>query len=135
MSEAVLQTAMPSVLVIEDNVFMSRLYRSLFASLSCRLLQASSVAEAMILLEEPSLALLIVDLRLPDGSGLAVIEAVRARPALREIPIVVISTRPRSAAEADVLRAGANHFLAKPVDVDELRMLAARLLSTASVIA
>ena len=66
---------------------------------------------------EPLPDLVILDLNLPRLSGHEVLAAMRADPALRRIPVAVLTT---SAAEADVVRTyelGANCYLTKPVDV------------------
>ncbi|MCW2777133.1 MAG: response regulator, receiver [Frankiales bacterium] len=63
--------------------------------------------------------LLILDLNLPRMTGHEVLAAMRADPALKRIPVAVLTT---SAAEADVVRTydlGANCFLTKPVDVEQ----------------
>ena len=63
--------------------------------------------------------LIILDLNLPRMSGHEVLAALRSEPALKRIPVAVLTT---SAAEADVARTydlGANCFLTKPVDVDQ----------------
>jgi CheY-like chemotaxis protein len=61
----------------------------------------------------------ILDLNLPKRSGHEVLADLKSDPALRRIPIAVLTT---SAAEADVLRSydlGANCYLTKPVDVEQ----------------
>jgi CheY-like chemotaxis protein len=63
--------------------------------------------------------LVILDLNLPRLSGHEVLAQMRADPALRRVPVAVLTT---SGAEADVARTydlGANCFLTKPVDVDQ----------------
>lgn len=63
--------------------------------------------------------LVILDLNLPRMSGHEVLAELRADPALKRIPVAVLTT---SAAEADVARTydlGANCFLTKPVDVKQ----------------
>lgn len=73
----------------------------------------------------PVLALL--DLRLPRRSGLEVLERVRARPGLRRLPIVVLTS---GADPADVARAydlGANSLLLKPMGSEALQKMVAEL--------
>lgn len=64
-------------------------------------------------------ALVLVDLNMPVMGGLAFLEAVKADPALRSLPVIILTS---SDSEDDVLRAfagGAASYLRKPVDVDE----------------
>ena len=64
---------------------------------------------------------ILLDLRLPDGSGFDVLRAVREHPQYRSTPVVVLTT---SAHSPDVERAyalGANSYLVKPVDYGEFQ--------------
>ena len=63
--------------------------------------------------------LILLDLNLPRMDGREVLEAVKADPALRLIPVVVLTS---SAAEQDIVRAydlHANCYVSKPVDLDQ----------------
>ena len=63
-------------------------------------------------------AVVLLDLKLPKVTGLEVLQAVRARPALRSIPIVMLTS---SQEEADVLKSyelGVNAYVVKPVAFD-----------------
>jgi DNA-binding response OmpR family regulator len=63
--------------------------------------------------------LIILDLGLPGGDGLVVMQWLKAIPALALIPIIVISARDIRANQHHVLKAGAKAFLQKPVDNSE----------------
>ena len=63
--------------------------------------------------------LIILDLGLPGGDGLVVIQWIKAIPALALIPIIVVSARDIRANQHRVLEAGAKAFLQKPVDNSE----------------
>jgi DNA-binding response OmpR family regulator len=119
------------VLTVEDNPFFAQIYRSVLAKLGCRLVQVGAVAEAVRALDEIRPELVMVDIRLPDGSGLAVIQAVRAREELALVPIVAVTTRTNPETERMVREAGATDFLAKPINLEDLRVLALRHLASA----
>jgi DNA-binding response OmpR family regulator len=63
--------------------------------------------------------LIILDLGLPGGDGLVVMQWLKAIPALALIPIIVVSARDSRANQHRVLQAGAQAFLQKPVDNSE----------------
>jgi DNA-binding response OmpR family regulator len=63
--------------------------------------------------------LIILDLGLPGGDGLVVMQWLKAIPALALIPIIVVSARDIRANQHRVLKAGAKAFLQKPVDNSE----------------
>lgn len=69
---------MPRVLLVEDDLFTARCLRRLLAARGvCHVLHATTVAEALRLLDPPP-SWVILDLQLPDGSGLVVLEAIRS---------------------------------------------------------
>ena len=117
-------TDAPSILVVDDDdVFRQRLARALrergyevHEAADC----AAAVARAS--LESPELVLL--DLRLPDGSGLEVVRALRAIDPLTRI--VVLTSYGSIATALDAVRLGAVHYLTKPADVEDILAAFAR---------
>jgi two-component system cell cycle response regulator len=69
---------------------------------------------AIALRDQPDLILL--DLMLPDMSGLDVLARLRAEPSLRHVPVVMFSASQDQTARAAAFRAGADEFLSKPID-------------------
>jgi DNA-binding response OmpR family regulator len=63
--------------------------------------------------------LIILDLSLPGGDGLVVMQSLRAIPAFDLMPIIIVSARDVRANQARVLKAGAKAYLQKPVDDSE----------------
>ena len=109
-----------TILIVDDNadtrlILNARLkanhYHTVFAADA---LQAMSVA----LKEKPDAILL--DLGLPGGNGLVVLQRLKANTALSAIPVIIVTAEDPSVAEARVIQAGANAFLQKPVDQDKL---------------
>ncbi|MDB5659499.1 MAG: response regulator receiver modulated diguanylate cyclase [Cypionkella sp.] len=70
--------------------------------------------------------LILLDLTLPDMSGLRVLEALRAEPLLRHVPVVMVSANQDAAARCAAFRSGADEFLQKPL---EDQVLLARIRS------
>src|SRR5262249_45760813 len=64
--------------------------------------------------------LILLDLGLPGGGGLNLMQRLQSIPQLAVIPVIVISARERTAIERDVLTAGAVPFFTKPVDQAQL---------------
>jgi CheY-like chemotaxis protein len=123
----------PTILLVEDNAADLRLAQEVLkeTQLPHDLLVARDGEEAMQILKRqgnhtaaarPDLVLL--DLNLPRKHGREVLAEVKADPALRSIPVLILST---SRAERDVRAcydAHANCFLTKPVSIDEFGRLA-----------
>jgi CheY-like chemotaxis protein len=126
-------TALPTsrpveILLVEDNPGDVRLTREALKEGKIRnnLNVASDGVEAMRYLrregehaEATRPDLILLDLNLPKMDGREVLQAVKADPALRQIPVVVLTS---SAAEQDIVRAydlHANCYVSKPVDLDQ----------------
>jgi two-component system response regulator RegA len=105
------------LLVDDDEVFRQRLARA-FRDRGWEVREAADLDAALAAAEEETPEHVVVDLRLPDGSGL---EAVRRLKALDETTSIVVLTGYGSIATGlDALRLGAAHYLTKPADVDEV---------------
>ena len=114
------KTGKKTILIVDDNadtrlVLSARLkahqYHTVFAADA---LQAMSVA----LRERPDAILL--DLGLPGGNGLMVLERFKANIALGDIPVIIVTADDPLTAEARAIEAGAVAFLQKPVEHDKL---------------
>ena len=108
------------ILIVDDNtdtrlILSARLkanhYHTIFAADA---LQAMSMA----LREHPDAILL--DLGLPGGNGLVVLQRLKANTSLSAIPVIIVTAEDPQMAEARVMEAGAAAFLQKPVDQDKL---------------
>lgn len=87
------------------------------------LVEANSLAEARAVLaadDARSVDAVVVDRRLADGDGLDLVRDIRRTFATSRTPIVLITAGYDEADRAAVLRAGADRYLAKPIDPDEL---------------
>jgi CheY-like chemotaxis protein len=72
----------------------------------------------------PMPVLVLLDLKLPRRSGLDVLRWLRAEPALRRLPVVVLTSSRESADVGKAYDCGANSYLVKPVSPDQTRQLA-----------
>ena len=105
------------LLLVEDNI---RLQRLLSASLRCedyRVDVASSVADYQAVARDVRYDLFIIDLALPDGDGVTIIDDIRARD---QAPILVITARATVADRVSGLDHGADDYLVKPFHTAEL---------------
>ena len=115
----------PSLLLVDDDeVFLNRLARAM-EKRGFVPLRANSVAEARLALAQQAPAYAVVDLRLEDGNGLDIVEALRdARPDAR---IIVLTGYGAIATAVAAVKMGATDYLSKPADAEEItRALLAR---------
>lgn len=85
---------------------------------------ASAVRRAV----EQSVDLAVVERELPVASGMEVLRALRSQPETRGLPVVMLSEEADRDQRVEALRAGADDFLAKPCDLEELSLRIDRLL-------
>jgi CheY-like chemotaxis protein len=129
------EAATAEALVVEDDADARRLVAVCLRRLGLRVMEAATGAEAGELLDRSVPDVICLDLRLPDGSGLALCERIRSTARLRDVPVVVISalTQPADLVKAEV--AGANGYLTKPFRVQALAESIREVLALSSVAA
>ena len=106
------------VLVVEDNPGVAQVLRGLLEGDGYRVEAAVSLADATRKIRDADLTLL--DVVLPDGNGLDLCRLVRATPEIARHPIILLSARGSASDRARGLKAGADDYLAKPFDAEEL---------------
>jgi CheY-like chemotaxis protein len=120
--------ASPTILICDDEPSLRELMRVSLGD-GYSFAEAADVAEAIELANEVRPDLVLLDVMMPGGSGLTVLEHLRNEPALRQTPVVVISAFTADRDHLAAYDAGANGFLKKPFDPDELESLVQKLLA------
>lgn len=105
------------LLVDDDEVFLNRLARAM-EKRGFQVVCAGSVSAARDILKDNAPAHAVVDLRLEDGSGLDVVDALRE--AREDARIVVLTGYGAIATAVAAVKMGATDYLAKPADADEV---------------
>ena len=110
-----------SVLYIEDNPSNVRLVEKIFGlSSDLGLSVARQGSGGVELARELHPDLILLDLHLPDMPGEQVLAAIRGDPEIAETPVVIVSADASPVQTKRLLAAGANGYLTKPFDVDQL---------------
>ncbi len=111
---------MARVLVIEDDAAINDVVTTRLARDGHAVTQAFSGSEARLLLSGPDVAfdIVVCDLMLPGATGEELLGLIRAQDA--SLPVVVISARATPADRIGLLDLGADDYLVKPFDLDEL---------------
>lgn len=113
------------VLIVEDETQIRHFLRLALEAEGCQVLEAGSLDEGLARAAQGHLALVILDLGLPDGDG---IEFIRAYRGWSDGPVLILSARTGERQKIDALDAGADDYLAKPFDIGELRARVRALL-------
>ncbi|MBV9201192.1 MAG: response regulator, partial [Alphaproteobacteria bacterium] len=110
-----------TVLLVDDDA------RNIFALSSAlerrgmNVLTATTGSEAIALVEAtPGLALVLMDIMMPEMDGYQTVQVIRADPAFRRLPIIALTAKAMKGDREKCLEAGASDYLAKPVDTDQL---------------
>lgn len=115
------------ILLVEDDDTNRKLVRIVLGD-GYRISEAVSVEQALDLLQHEKPDLLLLDIRLGDGSGLDVIRAVRADPAFDQVPALAITAQAMKDDESRFLAAGFDAYLSKPIDTRRLPETVARFI-------
>jgi CheY-like chemotaxis protein len=115
-----------TILVCDDDPSLRELVRAVLGP-RYRFVEAADGAEALEITRELRPDLIVLDVMLPGLSGIEVLEAIRADDELRELKVVVITAW--SHAEMEVQVAGADRFVSKPFDPDDLSHAVEELLA------
>ena len=118
----------PKILIVDDEPNIRDLLTTSlrFAGFAVRAVGNGAQAISAVLEEEPDL--IILDVMLPDINGQAVCELIRKDPTMADIKIICISGMVEEERIDELRAAGADDFLHKPLDIDELIRRVSRLL-------
>jgi DNA-binding response OmpR family regulator len=112
---------MRHIWIIDDDEEMSHAIGLMLKMLDCEVTlfhTARSAAQTLLTGKTPHL--LILDINMPEISGLDLLEFLRRRPEWKELPIVVLSSETADEAVDQALQLGADAYVVKPVTVEEL---------------
>jgi type IV pilus assembly protein PilB len=112
---AVVPDRLPRLLVIEDDLAVAAFVEAALTG-TADVVQAHTAEEGLALLGEGGFDGVLVDNGLPDLSGVEVIRLVRQDPATLTLPLVLFTGSDSPEVERDARRAGADDYLAKPVE-------------------
>ncbi len=110
------------LLLVEDDAVLAQFIAASLGAAGHRVQRAGDAAQALHVLRRAACLphLLILDLGLPDRDGMEVIAQLRAEPAWRSLPVLVLSARHQEGDKIGALDAGADDYLTKPFAVGEL---------------
>jgi len=112
------------ILVVEDDVRNVFALSSLLEPKGAKVLIARNGRQALEMLEQnPNVDLVLMDIMMPEMDGIEATKQIRKRPGWADLPIIALTAKAMSNDQEDCLRAGANDYIAKPLDVDTLLSL------------
>jgi two-component system nitrogen regulation response regulator GlnG len=118
-----------TLLVVDDEPSILYSFRGVFAENGIQVLTAETVAEGLRQFHAGKPDVVVLDLKLPDGSGLEVFEEIRA--AAPKLPVIFITAHGTTKSAIEAMKHGAFDYLVKPVDFDHISEILQRAFKAA----
>ena len=106
-----------TVLIVEDNVLNLKLFNDLLEAHGYATLQTNSGREALALAKKHSPDLIIMDIQLPEVSGLEVTRWIKDDAGTKHIPVIAVTAFAMKGDEEKFRNGGCEGYLAKPISV------------------
>ncbi len=106
-----------TVLIVEDNELNMKLFNDLVETRGHTILQTRSGIEAVEIARRRRPDLILMDIQLPEVSGLEVTQWLKDDEELRHIPVIAITAFAMKGDEEKILRGGCEAYLSKPISV------------------
>ena len=109
-----------SILICDDEKNIRRTLGMVLEGLGHRVRETGNAEEALALLDAEEFDLMVLDVRLPKMNGVAALQIIRSKPALQDLPVIMISGHASLAEAVHSVQLGATDFLEKPLDRDRV---------------
>jgi DNA-binding response OmpR family regulator len=113
--------AQKTVMIIEDETDAAEMFAEMMRVNGFRVIKMFSSGHAISLIEQEKPDLIILDVMMPDISGLEVLRYMRRDPHLEKIPVIIVSAKSMPNDIKIGMEAGASMYLTKPVGFLELK--------------
>lgn len=112
---------MKQVWIVDDDQEMATAIRMMLELLDCKatcFLNARSTAQSLLAGNRPDL--MVLDINMPEVTGLDLLEFLRRRPEWKDLPIIMLSSEAADVTVDQAMELGADGYVTKPVTIDEL---------------
>ena len=106
-----------TALIVEDNALNLKLMRDLLEASGITTFQTKDGREALELARKHRPSIILMDIQLPDVSGLEVTRWIKADPDLKHIPIIAVTALALRGDEERVREAGCDAYITKPISI------------------
>ena len=116
-----------TILIVEDNELNMRLFNDLLKAGGYETLQSVDGSDALALAREHHPDLVIMDIQLPEVSGLERTRMLKADDELKDIPVMAVTAFALKGGVEKILTAGCDDVLGKPIDVPSFLEMVAKM--------
>jgi two-component system, chemotaxis family, chemotaxis protein CheY len=121
------------VLVVDDSAIMRKVIEQILEMLGHEAVPAANGVEAFERLKEhDDVQLILLDWNMPEMNGIEFLRAVKERPALAKIPVIMLTTESERRKMIEAIEAGAKHYLTKPFQPETLATKILQCVETGS---
>lgn len=115
-----LKTDQPMILAVDDDEDNLFLLTEVLTPINCSLITAKDGQTALKLAQECQPSLIVLDIMLPDISGIEVLQQIKQNPKTKQIPVIAVTALARQEDRDRILLSGCNDYVSKPYMVDDL---------------
>jgi CheY-like chemotaxis protein len=119
----------PTVLTVDDSKIIHQMVNRTLAA-DYRVLMADNAVDALALIYQEPIAVLLLDVMMPGVGGLEFCRTVRSLPQFRNLPVIMVTSKDSAFDRVQGKLAGASEYLIKPFDAEQLRQLVQRFTQT-----
>lgn len=120
---------MKTVLIVEDNDLNMKLFHDLLEAHGYNTIQTKDGMEALRLAREHSPDLILMDIQLPEVSGLEVTKWIKEDETLKSIPVIAVTAFAMKGDEEKIREGGCEAYIAKPISVENFLKTVKEFLS------
>ena len=121
------------ILIVEDNDLNLKLFRDLLSAHGYEIIETKDGLEAIALTRSERPDLILMDIQLPEISGLDVTRRLKSDEAIRHIPIVAVTAFAMKDDEEKILAAGCEAYVSKPISIMPFLNIVRRFLGESEV--
>ena len=118
-----------TILIVEDNDLNMKLFNDLLQAHGYNTIQTKDGREVVKLAQENRPDLILMDIQLPEISGLEVTKVIKADDELKNIPVIAVTAFAMKGDEEKIREGGCEGYIAKPISVPNFLETVAKFLS------
>ncbi|MDR2743375.1 MAG: response regulator [Treponema sp.] len=109
---------MKTILVVDDSRIMRNIVKNTFSQLKipCQFLEAGNGRDALVILQNQEVSLVLLDWNMPELSGIDFLKKVRTMEQYKSLPIIMVTSESAKYNVIEALKSGATDYIIKPVN-------------------
>lgn len=125
-------TSLPTILAVDDSIVIHQLIKRILEP-KYSVLVTDNPMDALAMIYHNPVAVVLLDVTMPEISGLEFCRTIRHLPQFEHLPVVMVTARDSSFDRVQGRLAGATEYLTKPFNAEQLRQIVQKLINTPSL--